>query len=194
VSSEKAAKIASENLLLSGLSARYAVALFELAKEQKKLDQVADDMTSLSKLLMDCPELKLITTSPVISKKDQTSAMATMTKAVGFSKIVINFIGVITANRRLDQLDHIIDDFNKYLAHYRGEVNAVVLTAHKLNKNQLAALGAKLKSMVGSEVNIETDVDEELLGGMIVRIGSSMIDSSLKTKLANLEATMKEVG
>ncbi|MDA0708333.1 MAG: F0F1 ATP synthase subunit delta [Proteobacteria bacterium] len=194
MSSEKAAKIASENLLLSGLSARYAVALFELAKEQKKLDQVADDMTSLSKLLMDCPELKLITTSPVISKKDQTSAMATMTKAVGFSKIVINFIGVITANRRLDQLDHIIDDFNKYLAHYRGEVNAVVLTAHKLNKNQLAALGAKLKSMVGSEVNIETDVDEELLGGMIVRIGSSMIDSSLKTKLANLEATMKEVG
>ena len=194
MSSEKAAKIASENLLLSGLSARYAVALFELAKEQKKLDQVADDMTSLSKLLMDCPELKLITTSPVISKKDQTSAMATMTKAVGFSKIVINFIGVITANRRLDQLDHIIDDFNKYLAHYRGEVNAVVLTAHKLNKNQLAALGAKLKSMVGSEVNIETDVDKELLGGMIVRIGSSMIDSSLKTKLANLEATMKEVG
>ena len=85
MSSEKAAKIASENLLLSGLSARYAVALFELAKEQKKLDQVADDMTSLSKLLMDCPELKLITTSPVISKKDQTSAMATMNKAVGFS-------------------------------------------------------------------------------------------------------------
>jgi F-type H+-transporting ATPase subunit delta len=117
-----------------------------------------------------------------------------MVKAAGFSKTVENFIGVVTANRRLDQLANMINEFNRMLSHHRGEVNASVVTAYKLDNKQLDALSAKLKSMVGSDVNLESDVDEELLGGMVVRVGSKMIDSSLKTKLANLEATMKEVG
>ncbi len=194
MSSEQAANIASETISLSGLAGRYAIALFELAQEQKNLDKVAEELGSLSSLLETSSELQMLTTSPIISRKNQATAMSAMVKVAGFSKIVENFISVLTVNRRLDQLGAIINEFNRYLSFHRGEVNASVMTAHKLDKKQLDALGKKLKSMVGSDVNIQTDVDEELLGGMVVRIGSRMIDTSLKTKLANLEATMKEVG
>ncbi len=194
MSSEKADNIASEKISLSGLAGRYAVALFELAEEEKKLDQVADELDALGALLEESEELQVLTTSPVISRANQSAAMAEMVKAAGFSKTVENFIGVVTANRRLDQLANIINEFGRMHSHHRGEVNASVTTAYKLDQSQLDALSAKLKSMVGSDVNVEADVDNELLGGMVVRVGSRMIDSSLKTKLANLEATMKEVG
>ncbi len=194
MSSEKAENIASENISLSGLAGRYAVALFELADESNSLDVVADEVNALSALLDESDELQVLTTSPVISRANQAAAMGEMVKSAGFSKTVENFIGVVTANRRLDQLGNMIHEFNRMLSHHRGEVNASVATAHKLDKNQLDALSAKLKSMVGSDVNVETEVDKDLLGGMVVRVGSRMIDSSLKTKLANLEATMKEVG
>ena len=194
MSSEKADNIASEKISLSGLAGRYAVALFELAEEEKSLDVVADEISALEALLNQSDELQELTTSPVISRANQAAAMSAMLKAAGFSKTVENFIGVVTANRRLDQLSNIINEFGRMLSHHRGEVNASVTTAYKLDKKQLDALSAKLKSMVGSDVNLETEVDSELLGGMVVRVGSRMIDSSLKTKLANLEATMKEVG
>ncbi|MBT7582954.1 MAG: F0F1 ATP synthase subunit delta [Kordiimonadaceae bacterium] len=194
MSSEDTANIASENITLSGLAGRYAVALFELAVEEKNLDNVAEELTALGELLKSSDELKMLTTSPIISRANQAAAMSAMVKAAGFSKTVENFIGVVTANRRLDQLANMINEFNRMLSHHRGEVNASVVTAYKLDNKQLDALSAKLKSMVGSDANLESDVDEELLGGMVVRVGSKMIDSSLKTKLANLEATMKEVG
>ena len=194
MSSEKAEQIASENISLTGLAGRYAVALFELAEEEKSLDLVAEELGGLASLLNESEDLQQITTSPIISSANQSAAMAALVKAAGFSKTVENFIGVVTNNRRLDQLGNIINEFNRMLSHHRGEVNASVVTAYKLDKKQLDALGKKLKSMVGSDVNVETEVDETLLGGMVVRVGSRMIDSSLKTKLANLEATMKEVG
>lgn len=194
MSSEKAEQIASENISLTGLAGRYAVALFELAEEEKALDQVADELDGLASLLSESEDLQKITTSPIISRTNQSAAMAAVVKAAGFSKTIENFIGVVTNNRRLDQLGNIINEFNRMLSHHRGEVNASVVTAYKLDKKQLDALSKKLKSMVGSDVKVETEVDETLLGGMVVRVGSRMIDSSLKTKLANLEATMKEVG
>lgn len=194
MSSEETANIASENISLSGLAGRYAVALFELAVEENTLDRVAEELGALSELLKSCDELDMITTSPIISRANQAAAMDEMVKAAGFSKTVKNFLGVVTANRRLDKLANMINEFNRMLSHHRGEVNASVTTAYKLDNNQLDALGAKLKSMVGSDVNLQAHVDGELLGGMVVRVGSRMIDSSLKTKLANLEATMKEVG
>jgi len=194
VSSEKAEQIASENILLTGLAGRYAVALFEFAEEEKSLDLVAEELGGLASLLNESEDLQQITTSPIISSANQSTAMAALVKMAGFSKTVENFIGVVIKNRRLDQLSSIINEFNRMLSHHCGEVNASVVTAYKLDKKQLDALGKKLKSMVGSDVNVETEVDETILGGMVVRLGSRMIDSSLKTKLANLEATMKEVG
>ena len=194
MSSEKAEQIASENILLTGLAGRYAVALFEFAEEEKSLDLVAEELGGLASLLNESEYLQQITTSPIISSANQSTAMAALVKMAGFSKTVENFIGVVIKNRRLDQLSSIINEFNRMLSRHRGEVNASVVTAYKLDKKQLDALGKKLKSMVGSDVNVETEVDETILGGMVVRLGSRMIDSSLKTKLANLEATMKEVG
>ena len=194
MSSEDTTNIASENIPLSGLAGRYAVALFELAVEEKILNNVADELVALGALLKSSDELDMITTSPIISHANKAAAMSELVRFAGFSKTVKNFIGVVTANRRLDQLANMINEFNRMLSHHRGEVNASVVTAYKLDKNQLDALSIKLKSMVGSDINLESDVDEVLLGGMVVRVGSRMIDSSLKTKLANLEATMKEVG
>jgi len=137
VSSENAENIAAENITLSGLAGRYAVALFELAVEAKILDAVAEELASLNALLSESAELKMLTTSPIISRANQAAAMSEMVKAAGFSKTVENFIGVVTANRRLDQLGNIINEFGRMLSHHRGEVNASVTTAYKLEINNL---------------------------------------------------------
>jgi len=194
LSSDMTSNIVSENLTISGLAGRYAVALFDLAKETKALDKVAKDLATLSALLNESSDLKGLTLNPVFSSEEKARAVAAVVAAANLDQMVANFVGVVAQNSRLDQLENIISEFNRILAHHNGEVNASVVTAHKLTKAQLDALKAKLKSMVGSDVTVETEIDDSLLGGMVVKIGSRMIDSSLKTKLANLEESMKEVG
>lgn len=194
MSSDKAQNIASETLTLSGLAGRYAIALFDLGKESDALETVAQDVATLQALLKDSPDLLGLSLNPIFSAEEKGRAMAAVIKAVKIGKLVSNFVGVVSRNGRLDQLGNIIHEFNRLLAHHKGEVNASVVTANTLSEAQLEALKAKLKSMVGSDVNVATEIDESLLGGMVVKIGSRMIDSSLKTKLANLEESMKEVG
>jgi len=194
VSSDKAQNIASETLTVTGLAGRYAIALFDLGKEADALDAVAADVATLQAVLKDSDDLSGLSRNPIFSVEEKGRAMTAVIEAAKIDKLVSNFIGVVTSNGRLDQLENIIQEFNRLLAHHKGEINASVVTASKLGKAQLDALKAKLKSMVGRDVNVETDIDESLLGGMVVKIGSRMIDSSLKTKLANLEESMKEVG
>lgn len=194
MSSNMASNIVSENLTITGLSGRYAIALFDLGREAKALDKVAKDMATLSGLLTESSDLKNLTLNPVFSSEDKARAVSAVASAAKLDTLVANFIGVVAQNGRLDQLQNIITEFDRILAHHNGEVSASVVTAHKLTKAQLDAVKTKLKSMVGSDVNVETEEDESLLGGMVVKIGSRMIDSSLKTKLANLEESMKEVG
>lgn len=194
MSSDMASNIVSENLTITGLAGRYAIALFELGQEAKTLEKIAQDVATLSSLLGSSADLRGLTLNPVFSSEEKGRAMAAVIKAAELDKLVANFVGVIANNGRLDHLENIITEFNRIFAHHKGEVSASVITAQKLTKAQLDALKNKLKSMVGSDVTVDTDVDESLLGGMIVKIGSSMIDSSLKTKLANLEESMKEVG
>ena len=194
MSSEMTSNIVSENLTITGLAGRYAIALFDLANEAKTLDKVAQDIATLSALLETSADLKGLTLNPVFSTDEKSRAILAVVKAAEIDKLVTNFVGVVAKNGRLDQLENIISEFNRILAHHNGEVSASVVTAHKLTKTQLDALKVKLKSMVGSDVNVDTDEDASLLGGMVVKIGSRMIDSSLKTKLANLEESMKEVG
>ena len=194
MSSEMATNIVSENLIISGLAGRYAIALFDLAIEADTLDRTAQDMAALSGLLAESAELKALTLNPIISAEAKGRAFAAVASAAKIDNLVANFIGVVAHNGRLDQLQNIISEFMRILSHHKGEVSASVVTAHKLSKAQLDALKSKLKSMVGSDVTVDTDVDEGLLGGMVVKIGSRMIDSSLTTKLTNLEESMKEVG
>ncbi|MCF6215360.1 MAG: F0F1 ATP synthase subunit delta [Emcibacter sp.] len=194
MSSELASNIVSENLTISGLAGRYAVALFDLGKETKSLDNVAKDMATLAALLQESADLRRLTLNPIFSSEEKGRALGAVVAAAKIGSLTANFIGVVAKNGRLAHLENIISEFNRILRHHNGEVSASVTTAHKLTKAQLDALKAKLKSMVGSDVAVETDVDEGLLGGMIVKIGSCMIDSSLTTKLTNLEESMKEVG
>lgn len=194
MTSEQTSDFGDTMISTSGLAGRYALALFDLAKDAGELDVVAGELGALGGLLADGGDLKDLTTSPIFSREEQTRAMTAVVAHAKFSKLVANFIGVVGNNRRLDQLGAIINEFDRLLAHHKGEVSASVITAHQLTKDQLDGLKTKLKSMVGSDVNVETEIDESLLGGMVVKIGSRMIDSSLKTKLANLEESMKEVG
>ncbi len=194
MSSELASNIVSENLTISGLAGRYAMALFDLGKETKSLDKVAKDMATLAALLQESADLRSLTLNPIFSSVEKARALGAVIAAAKIDKLVANFVGVVANNGRLAHLENIISEFNRILRHHNGEVSASVTTAHKLTKTQLDALKAKLKSMVGSDVTVETDVEEGLLGGMIVKIGSCMIDSSLTTKLTNLEESMKEVG
>ncbi|PCI47001.1 MAG: F0F1 ATP synthase subunit delta [Alphaproteobacteria bacterium] len=184
----------AENLTITGLAGRYAIALFELGAEANNLEKIAQDMATLSLLLGTSADLKGLTLNPVFSSEEKGRAMAAVIKAAELDQLVANFIGVVAKNGRLDRLENIISEFERILAHHNGEVSASVVSAHGLTDAQLDSLKDKLKSMVGSEVTVDTDVDENLLGGMVVKIGSRMIDSSLKTKLANLEESMKEVG
>lgn len=194
MSSDMTSNIVSENLTISGLAGRYAIALFDLGNETHVLDRVAKDMATLSSLLKESADLKGLTLNPVFSIEEKGRAMAAVAQVAKLDTITANFVGVVTQNGRLDQIQNIISEFNRIFAHHNGEVSASVVTARKMTKAQLDALKVKLKSLVGSDVNVDTDVDEGLLGGMIVKIGSRMIDSSLTTKLANLEESMKEVG
>ncbi len=194
MSSDMASNIVSENLTITGLAGRYAIALFDLGTEAKTLEKIAQDVATLSTLLGTSSDLKGLTLNPVFSSEEKGRAMAAVINAAGLDSLVANFVAVVANNGRLDQLENIISEFNRILAHHNGEVSASVVTAQELTKAQLDALKKKLKSMVGSDVTVDTDVDDSLLGGLVVKIGSRMIDSSLKTKLANLEESMKEVG
>ncbi len=194
MSSDTALNIVSENLTIAGLAGRYALALFELGTETNVIDDVAKDISTLSALLNESPDLLGLTLNPVFSIEEKGRAIAAVIQAAKIDTLVANFVGVVARNGRLAELQNIITEFNRIFAHHKGEVSASVVTAHKLTKAQLDALKVKLKSLVGSDVNVETEVDESILGGLIVKIGSRMIDSSLTTKLANLEESMKEVG
>ena len=194
MSSDTASNIVSENLTITGLAGRYALALFELGTETNVIDDVAKDISTLSALLSESSDLLGLTLNPVFSTEEKGRAIAAVIQAAKIDTLVANFVGVVARNGRLAELQNIITEFNRIFAHHKGEVSASVVTAHKLTKTQLDALKVKLKSLVGSDVNVETEVDESILGGLIVKIGSRMIDSSLTTKLANLEESMKEVG
>ncbi|PCJ36472.1 MAG: F0F1 ATP synthase subunit delta [Alphaproteobacteria bacterium] len=170
------------------------MALFDLGKETKSLDKTAKDMATLASLLQESADLRSLTFNPIFSSVEKARGLGAVIAAAKIDKLVANFVGVVANNGRLAHLENIISEFDRILRHHNGEVSASVTTAHKLTKTQLDALKAKLKSMVGSDVTVETDVDGGLLGGMIVKIGSCMIDSSLTTKLTNLEESMKEVG
>ncbi len=194
MSSDMTSKIVSENLMISGLASRYAVALFDLGIERDSLNNITRDMAALSAMLADSADLAGITVNPVISSEAKGRAITAVAEKAGFDRLVINFLAVIAHNNRLDQLENIITEFNRIVAHHNGEVSASVTTARKLTKVQLDALKKKLESMVGSDVTVDSDINDALLGGVVVKIGSRMIDSSLMTRLANLEESMKEVG
>jgi F-type H+-transporting ATPase subunit delta len=175
----------------ASLSGRYATALFELARDGNQLDSVGRSLSTLRQALAESDDLKRLVTSPLVGRDAAGKAIAALAAELGLDPVTTRFLGVLAHNRRLSALDAVIRDFNTLSARYRGETSAQVISAHPLDQGQMAALTARLKSMVGSEVAVDATVDPSILGGLIVRLGSRQIDGSIRTKLNALATAMK---
>ena len=186
--------MSAENITVSGIAGRYATALFDLASEGKQLDAVAADLTAIKSMMAESDDLARLIKSPLISRDDQARAMAAVLSKMETSDLVRRFVGMVAQNRRLFALSDMINDFGRLLAAHRGEVVAKVTSAKKLSDSQVEAVSAALKSAIGSDVSLEADIDESLIGGLVVKVGSRMVDSSIRTKLQNLKFAMKGVG
>jgi F-type H+-transporting ATPase subunit delta len=173
------------------VAARYALALFELADEQRKLDQVADDLKSISALLRESTDLRRLIGNPVVSRAESGRAMAALLDRVGADELTKKFIGLVSANRRLFTLPGMIKAYLAKLAERRGEVTAEVVSAAKLSDGQSQALEAALRTALGGKVALSLAVDPKLIGGLVVKVGSRMVDSSLKTQLQKMKLAMK---
>jgi len=186
--------VASEATGISGLAGRYAAALFELADERRSLDEVATDLTQLRTMLQASGDLMRMVRSPVLSRADQAKAVEALATAAGLSKLTCDFLAVVARNRRLFALPGMIDGYLAQLAERRGEVTAEITAAQALSETQLATLGEQLRRAVGRRVSLDVRVDPALLGGMTVRVGSRMVDGSVRSKLQRLQLAMKSVG
>lgn len=178
----------------AGVAGRYATALYELADQAGVLDAVATDLKGLNSLIDSSDDLKRLVGSPIFSAEDQAKAMIAIMDKAGVQALTRNFVGVVIANRRIGALQDMGRVFGQKLANARGEMTAEVTSSHELGDAQVAALKEALNAAMGRDVQIDTNVDKGLLGGLIVKVGSRMIDSSLRTKLNNLKFAMKEAG
>ncbi len=178
---------------LAGLADRYATALFEIALERNALEQIEGDLATLQGLLDESEDLRRVVRSPVLSRADQGKAMAAVLGRIDVSEFVRNFVALLAQNRRLFILDAACRAFREKLATHRGEVTAAVTSATPLKDAHLADVKQALREIVGRDVALEANVDPSLIGGLIVRVGSRMVDNSIRTKLQNLELAMKGI-
>jgi F-type H+-transporting ATPase subunit delta len=186
--------VAGEDKTVSGMAGRYALALFELANEAGQLDQVQADLARFTAMLADSEDLRRLVKSPVFSSDDQAKAVGAILAKAGMTGLAANLIKVVAANRRLFAVEGIIRGYNAMVAKSRGEVVAEVTVAEALSPSHSASLSAALKDVLGKESKIDVKVDPAILGGLIVKVGSRMVDTSLRTKLNSIRTAMKEVG
>lgn len=185
--------MAGEEPIISGMAGRYARALFELALEAKALDQVKADLDAFDKLMSENGDLARLVRSPVFGADEQLKALSAVLDKAGISGLTANFLRVITANRRLSAVRDMIRAYRALVATHRGEVTAQVTVAEPLNDRNHAALKDALKSVTGGkDIDFDVKVDPAIIGGLIVKVGSRMVDSSLRTKLNSIKLAMKE--
>jgi F-type H+-transporting ATPase subunit delta len=165
--------------------------LFELADEQRKLDQVANDLKSLDSILSESTDLQRLIRNPVVSRDESGRVMAALMEQAGADELTRKFVGLVAANRRLFALPGMIKSYLAELASRRGEITAEVVSAARLSDSQSQALEAALRNAVGGKVALSTAVDPTLIGGLVVKVGSRMVDSSLKTQLQKMKIAMK---
>jgi F-type H+-transporting ATPase subunit delta len=190
----KGLRLSETASISSGVAARYATAVFELALEGKKLSAIENDVNALAEALEASTDFVDLISSPVYSRDEQAGAVAAIAKKMGLNGITTNTLGLMAENRRLFVLPYLITAIRTLIADEKGEVTAEVTSAKKLTKAQETKLAAALKKSVGKDVIIKATVDESLIGGLVVKVGSVMIDSSIAARLSNLQNAMKEVG
>jgi len=188
------AKVAGEDPNVSGVAGRYATALFELALESKAIDAVRADLAKFQGLMAESADLTRLVRSPVHSAAVQEKALAAVLKAAGIGGIAANFLRFVAKNRRLYGVADIIRGFDALVARHKGEVSAQVTVAEPLSAARLAEVQAALNQVTGKDVKVDVTIDPSIIGGLVVKLGSRMIDSSLRTKLYALKNAMKEVG
>ena len=183
--------MATTDQTVSGVPGRYASALFDLADEEKSVEQIGADLASFQAAIDASADLRRLVGSPVFSADDQLAAITALCAKAKISGTALNFIKLAARNRRLAALPAMIRGYAALAAAAKGEIAAEVISAEKLSAPQIKDLKAALKASAGRDVTLSTRVDASLLGGLIVKVGSRMMDNSLKTKLANLKIAMK---
>jgi F-type H+-transporting ATPase subunit delta len=186
--------LASETTGVSGLAERYAAALLDLADEKRTLDEVASDLRQLRAMLEASGDFLRLIRSPILARGEQAKAIGVLAERAGLSPLVRDFLAVVARNRRLFAVPAMIAAFLAKLAARRGEVTAQVTAARPLSEAQLGALNEELRRSIGSRVAVDIRVDPGLIGGMVVQVGSRMVDASIKSKLQRLQLAMKSVG
>ena len=185
--------MATETTGLTAVAARYASALYELAEPKGQLDQCAADLRTVKAMLDASPDLRRLCTSPLLGRDRQAKAIAAVMEKAQVSELVRRFAGVVARNNRLAALGGVADGFLRLLAERRGEVAVEVRSAAALDAAQMQSLTAALKPVAGDKLALDVKVDPGLLGGLVVKVGSRMFDSSLRTKLARLQLAMKGI-
>ena len=175
----------------ASLAGRYATALFGLARDEQQIDAVSRSLDSIEAATSESADFRALITSPLIGRADAGKTIRALIPALGLDSITGRFLGVLADNGRLGELKSVIRITRALAASHRGETSAEVTSAYPLGDAQIAALKAKLKARVGSDVSIDAKVDPTLLGGIVVRLGSQMIDASIATKLNTLATAMK---
>jgi F-type H+-transporting ATPase subunit delta len=175
----------------ASLAGRYAMALFELARDERQLEAVGASLAKLKQALAESEELQQLVASPLIGRTESLKAIEAAAGALGLDPLTKNFLGVLAKNRRLSQLGDIIRAFEMLAARHRGEVTAEVVSAHPLSDDQIEAIKTNLRARTGSDIAVDLAVDPSILGGLVVKVGSRMIDGSIRTKLNNLAHAMK---
>ena len=186
--------MAAEDPSVSGVSGRYATALFELARDEKSIDAVKADLDKFDAMLSESADLKRLVRSPVLAADTQLKALSAVLDKAGISGVAANFLKVLTNNRRLFAVTDVIRAFGALVARFKGEASAEVTVAEPLSDKNLDALKAALKQVSGKDVTLNVKVDPSIIGGLVVKLGSRMVDSSLRTKLNSIKHAMKEAG
>ena len=175
----------------ASLAGRYASALFDLARDQKQIEAVSNSLDGLNQALVDSKDLGELVASPLVSRENAGKAFDAIAPQLQLDPLTANFLGVLARNGRKGQLQQIIRSFRRLASEHRGETTAEVVTARPLNDDQLTQLRQQLRTRAGRDVNLDLTVDPNILGGMVVKLGSQQIDASIRTKLNRLALAMK---
>jgi F-type H+-transporting ATPase subunit delta len=185
--------VAGDEPIVSGMAGRYATALFELALEENAVDSVKADLEVFDALVAGSTDLTRLVRSPVFSADEQVKALNAVLAKAGIGGLAAKFLNVVASNRRLFAARDMVKGYKALVARHKGEVTAEVTVAEKLNDAHLAALKDALKAVTEKDVQVDVHVDPAIIGGLVVKLGSRMVDASLRTKLNAIKLAMKEV-
>ena len=184
--------MAGDEHFVSGVAGRYATALFDLARDANSIDTVKADLQRFNALVAESADLARLVRSPVFSAEEQLNALSTVLQRAGIGGLAAQFLKLVAKNRRLFAVQDMVRAFGDLVAQHRGETTAEITVAEAIRDDHVAALRNALKAVSGKDVDLKIKVDPAIIGGLVVKLGSRMIDSSLRTKLNSIKHAMKE--